>query len=127
MREKKKILIVDDEPNVRQLVINILSKDYTVLTAADGEEALSIARSQQPDLILMDIMMPEMDGYSACHALKRDEATSTIPVVIVTALGQELNKKFAREMGADEYLTKPFNIQNLRDTVKRLVQPGSSS
>ena len=121
MQEKKKILIVDDEPNVRRLVTNILTKEYTVLTAGDGEEAISIARDQQPDLILMDIMMPEMDGYSACHAIKHDVLTCDIPVIIVTALGQELNKKFAEKVGADDYLTKPFSVQKLQGTISRFV------
>ena len=121
MGKKKQILIVDDEPNVRRLVSNILKKDYTVLTAADGKEAISVAHRKHPDIILMDIMMPEMDGYSACHALKCDEATSTIPVVIITALGQELNKKFAHKVGADAYLTKPFSVQDLREIIDRFV------
>ena len=122
MQKKKKILIVDDEPNVRRLVSNILSRDYSMLTAADGKEAIRVAHRKQPDLILMDIMMPEMDGYSACHALKRDNATRTIPVVLITALRQELNKKFAVKVGADGYLTKPFCIQELRDKIARLIK-----
>ncbi len=93
--EMKAILIADDESSIRLMVGSMLSKDYLVLEASDGQEAIDIARAQRPDLILMDIMMPNVDGYSACHAIKKDRITSAIPVVMVTALGQELNQKFA--------------------------------
>lgn len=113
----KKILIADDEPSIRLLVSSMLGKDYTVLEVSDGQEAINIARSQKPDLILMDIMMPKVDGYTACAALKTDQTTKKIPVVMVTGVGHELNKKLANEIDADGYITKPFSLQSLLDTI----------
>lgn len=119
--DKKKILIADDETSLRLTVGKILDKDYVVLEAANGEEAVEIAKGQKPDLILMDLIMPKMDGYAACSQIKADQATKGIPVVILTAVGHELNKKFATEMGADGYITKPFNIQELIDLITPLL------
>jgi len=113
----KKILIADDEPSIRLLVSSMLGKDYTVLEVSDGQEAINIARSQKPDLILMDIMMPKVDGYTACSALKTDQTTKKIPVVMVTGVGHELNKKLANEIDANGYITKPFSLQSLLDTI----------
>jgi CheY-like chemotaxis protein len=118
----KKILIVDDEVNIRLLVSSMLGKDYIVLKAGDGEEAIKITRNQKPDLILMDIMMPKVDGYTACHTIKQDPATKTIPIVMLTALGQELNVKLAKQTGADGYITKPFSPQDLLDAIDRLLK-----
>ena len=120
--EKKKVLVVDDEENVRHLLRSMLGNKYTVLEAKDGEVAIDIARSQRPDIILMDIMMPNIDGYTACYTIKQDPATKTIPVVMVTAVGQELNKKLANEMGASGYVTKPFTSQELLDTIDQFLR-----
>lgn len=119
--DKKKILIADDETGIRLTLGRILDKDYVVLEATNGEEAVEIAKVQKPDLILMDLIMPKMDGYAACSQIKADEATRGIPVVILTAIGNELNKKFATEMGAEGYITKPFNIQELTDVITPLL------
>lgn len=119
--DNKKILVADDEPNIRSLVSSMLGKDYTVLVAKDGQEAIDIARNQRPDLILMDIMMPNVDGYTACSRIKTDQVTKGTPVVMLTALGQELNVKLAQEIGADEYITKPFTSLDLLNTVKRFL------
>ena len=119
--DKKKILIADDETGIRLTVGRILDKDYVVLEATNGEEAVEIAKVQKPDLILMDLIMPKIDGYAACSQIKADEATKGIPVVILTAVGNELNKKFATEMGAEGYITKPFNIQELMDVITPLL------
>jgi CheY-like chemotaxis protein len=119
--DKKRILIADDETGVRTVLGKMLSKDYVVLEAANGEEAVEIARGQKPDLILMDLIMPKMDGYTACSAIKADDTTREIPVVVVTAVGHDLNKKFATEMGAAGYVTKPFNIQELIDVINPLL------
>jgi CheY-like chemotaxis protein len=119
---KKKVLIVDDEPTVRQLVRRMLSKRYAVLEAQDGVEAVDIARSQGPDIILMDILMPRMDGLTACYAIKTDQATKEIPVVMLTAIIYDLNKKLSEDvMGADGYITKPFSSQTLLKTIKQLL------
>ena len=120
---KKKVLIVDDEPTVRQLVRRMLSKDYAVLEAQDGREAVYTARSQQPDIILMDILMPRMDGLTACYVIKTDQTTKEIPVVMLTALDYDLNRKLSENvMGADGYITKPFSSQLLRGRIKQLLR-----
>jgi two-component system alkaline phosphatase synthesis response regulator PhoP len=119
--DRKKILIADDEPGVRLTVTRMLEKDYIVLEATDGKEAVYIAKEQRPALILMDLMMPRMDGYTACLEIKIDQATKLIPVVMLTAVGHELNKKFAVEMGADGYMTKPFTTQELMDVITPLL------
>ena len=118
---KKKILIADDEPHIRLLVSSMLGKDYTVLKASDGQEAIDIACKQKPDLILMDILMPREDGFTACHAIKTDEATKAIPVVMLTGIGYKLNKKLSRQIGADGYITKPFSLQDLLDIISPLL------
>ncbi|MBE9514700.1 MAG: response regulator [Chloroflexi bacterium] len=119
--EKKRILIADDEPNIRAVVARMLDKDYIVLEAANGKEAVDIAGRERPDIILMDLMMPEMDGYTACSLIKADQATKMIPVIILTAIGHEFNRKFAMEMGADAYVTKPFTPQVLADAIGPLL------
>ena len=99
----------------------MLGTEYIVLKANDGEEAINIAHSQKPNLILMDIMMPKLDGYAACSAIKADQATKGIPVVMLTGVGHELNKRLAQEVGAEGYITKPFTLPELRDTINRLL------
>lgn len=118
---KKKILVVDDEENVRRLVRRILGKENVILEAGDGEVTLDIARKQKPDLILMDISMPKMDGYTACYKLKNNEVTKAIPVIMLTGIGFALNKKLADEVGAVGYITKPFNPQELLDMVSQFL------
>jgi CheY-like chemotaxis protein len=119
--DKKRILIADDETVVRQTLGRILDKDYIVLEATNGEEAVEIAKGQKPDLILMDLIMPKMDGYTACSEIKADQATKGIPVVILTAVGHKFNKKFAMEIGAEGYVTKPFKIRELIDVITPLL------
>lgn len=118
----KKVLIVDDEPGVRQLVSKILSRHYTVIEAQDGEEAIKVTHSQNPCIVIMDMMMPRMDGLTACYAIKKDPATRSIPVVMLTAIDQELNKKLSTTiMGANKYITKPFSAQELIETIEELL------
>ena len=119
--DKKKILIADDEVNIRLLVSSMLGKDYIVLKASDGEEAVNITRNQKPDFIFMDIMMPKVDGYTACNIIKKDPVAKATPVVMLTAVGYELNKKLAKEVGADGYMTKPFTSQELLETITRFL------
>jgi CheY-like chemotaxis protein len=121
MTEKPTILIADDEPIIRLLISGLLGGDYNILEASDGEEALYIARHQRPDLILMDVMMPKIDGYTACAASKSDHLTKTIPVIMLSGVDHELNKKLAREIGADGYIIKPFTLQELRDIARDLL------
>jgi CheY-like chemotaxis protein len=116
-----KILIADDEPAVRSLVCSMLEKDYSVIGASNGKEAINIARMQKPDLILMDIMMPKVDGYIACYAIKSDPELKNIPVVMLTGIGHELNMKLSRQFGADGYLTKPFKLQDLMEVIVKFL------
>jgi two-component system, OmpR family, alkaline phosphatase synthesis response regulator PhoP len=118
----KKILIVDDEMTVRRLVKRLLSKEYAVIEAENGVEAIDIAKSQKPDLILMDMMMPKMDGLSACYEIKQDVSTRQIPVVMLTAITHDLNKRLSENvMGANGYITKPFNAVELISTIRELL------
>lgn len=118
---KKTVLVVDDEPGIRQLVYKILSKDYALLEAQDGQEAISIASNEKPDIILMDMMMPRMDGLTACYAIKTDPVTKEIPVIMLTAISYELNKKVSEDvMGASGYITKPFTREALLEAIGQL-------
>ncbi len=119
--EEKKILIADDEVYVRLLVKSILGKDYVVLEASDGEEAVDMARTQRPDLILMDIMMPKLDGVGACNIIKSDSDTAAIPVIMLSARRDRLDQEYAKDMGADGYITKPFSAKSLPDVIARFL------
>ena len=118
---KKKVLIVDDEPNVRRLSHKILSNKFDIVEAEDGRQAIDVATAQKPDVILMDMMMPKMDGLTACHVIRNDPATKSIPVIMVTAIGFELNIKLSEQMGAAGYVTKPFSPQDLLDTIEQVL------
>jgi len=120
--EKPSILVVDDEQTIRSLARAFLSGKFILLEACDGDEAVDIARKHKPDLILMDIIMPNMDGYQACSMIKRDKSTRSIPVVMLTGLGYEHNKKLAEEAGADGYITKPFTQKELLDTISKFLK-----
>jgi CheY-like chemotaxis protein len=114
-----KILIVDDEAGIRLMVVRMLGEDYTVLEAADGEEAVTLTRLHKPSLVLMDILMPGKDGYSACHEIKTDPETRSIPVVMVSAIGHKLNERLSAEVGADGYITKPFSVEKLLEAIAK--------
>ncbi len=120
--KKACILVGDEEQYIRLLARRLLSDKFTVLEASDGAEAVDMAREHKPDLILMDIMMPNVDGYNACSMIKTDQATKRIPVVMLTGIGYELNKKLAKEMGADDYITKPFTSEKLLDTIGKFLE-----
>jgi two-component system, OmpR family, alkaline phosphatase synthesis response regulator PhoP len=115
----KKILIVDDEKDiVEMLKYNIEKEGYTVLTALNGNRALEQARENKPDLILLDVMMPEMDGWEVCKQLMRDEKTERIPVIFLTAKGSEVDEVVGLELGADDYIIKPISIRKLIARIK---------
>jgi CheY-like chemotaxis protein len=120
-----RILIADDEANIRLMVLRMLGRDYTILEAADGEEAVKLTRLHKPSLVLMDIMMPGKDGYSACHEIKMDPQTKSIPVVMVSAIGHKLNERLSADVGADGYITKPFSVEALLEVISKYV-PGSA-
>ena len=118
----KVILIVEDDPKSLTLTRDLLQRSgYTTIEATDGEQGVVLAKSRKPDLILMDIMMPVVDGYTACYNIKRDEATREIPVVMLTSIDYELNKELAKRLSADGYITKPFTPQELLDVVKQFL------
>jgi two-component system phosphate regulon response regulator PhoB len=118
---KKTILVADDDPEIREALRQMLSKDYIVLEAADGEEAMNVAHSRHPDVILLDVVMPKIDGYAVCHEIKKDPTTKAICVIILSALGQELNKVLSTKLGAEEHISKPVAMQDLLDTVSRCL------
>ncbi len=108
------ILVVEDETQVRSNIQDILElSDYQVLTAANGELGLQLAQSHSPDLILCDIMMPGMDGYQALAALRETESTANIPVILLTAKAERSDQRQGMELGADDYITKPFTPDEL--------------
>ncbi len=118
----KLILIVEDEAKTLKLIRDLLQvSGFTTIEATDGKQGVELAKARKPDLILMDIMMPQMDGYTACYAIKKDKATKAIPVVILTNLDYELNKKLGRDMGAAGYITKPFGRQELLDVISQFL------
>jgi len=118
-----RVLVVDDvDVNVRLLEAKLSSEYFTVVTASSGEEALRMARSEHPDIILLDVMMPEMDGFEACRRLKADPATDGIPVVMVTALSEVADRVRGLQSGADDFLTKPVNDVALFARVRSLVR-----
>jgi CheY-like chemotaxis protein len=116
------ILVVDDEPPVRALCAEILADEgYVVLMARDGREALVLARSQPPALILMDIMMPGLDGLAACYALQADAATRHIPIILMSAFGDARARAATASCAAAAILPKPFDLENLLSTVHKLT------
>ena len=114
----KRILVVDDKPNNLSLVTSILRPDYEVLLANNGERALTIARDQIPDLILLDIMMPGISGFDVCSILKKDPATAEIPVIFLTARNDSDDFEKAYDIGAVDYTTKPINVKELMMRIK---------
>ena len=117
-----KILIIEDEKDIRQLVIYTLQyAGYQVVAGVNGEEAVALARQERPDLILMDVRMPRMDGYQAAHLIKNDELTQHIPIVFLSAKGQESEVEHGFEVGAEDYLIKPFNPTELIDRIRSVV------
>ncbi len=117
--EKKKILVVDDQVDlVKTLQFALEFEQYKVLVSYNGEDALNQARKENPDLILLDVMLPKLDGYKVCRLLKFDEHYKHIPILMMTAKSQEKDKLIGKETGADEYITKPFDMEKLLEKVK---------
>ena len=114
----KKILVVDDEVYILHILdFSLGAEGYEVLTAADGDEAIRMARTEKPDLIVLDIMMPKVDGFEACRRLKADTETSAIPVILLTAKGREVDRQMGMEVGADDYIVKPFSPTRLIEKI----------
>ena len=119
----KKVLIVDDEEHIRELIkFNLKKEGYDTEVAVNGTEALKLIREIKFDLILLDLMLPEIDGLEVCKEIRRNEETSDIPVMMITAKGEEFDKVLGLELGADDYITKPFSIRELMARVKALLR-----
>lgn len=126
--DKLRILIADDDAITRRLIANMLKPEgCRVLSARDGSEAVDIACRDKPDIILMDVLMPVMDGYTALGEIKRDSITGGIPVVMLTAIDLPMNRKLAEGLGASGYLTKPFTRSDLLEAVSRFVPVGAGN
>ena len=116
---QKKILVVDDEVDlVETLRFPLEMEGFNVLVSYNGEDALNQTRKENPDLILLDLMLPKLDGYKVCRLLKFDERYKHIPILMLTAKTQEKDKLLGKETGADEYITKPFDIDELMKKIK---------
>jgi DNA-binding response OmpR family regulator len=120
---KKRILLVDDEVQLVEMVkLRLEANDYEVITAYDGQEALDKARKEKPDLMILDLMLPKVDGYKVCRMLKFDEKYKSIPIILFTARAQESDEKLGFEVGADAYIIKPFEPQILMGKIKELIK-----
>jgi len=125
---KPRILVVDDEPEAVELIeFNLKQSGYTVSTAGDGAEALKKARGQTPDLIVLDVMLPEMDGFEICKTLRLDPTTLRVPIIMVTAKAAEIDRVLGLELGADDYLTKPFSTRELLLRIKKILSRGQTA
>ena len=119
---KGKILVVDDEIYIVLILdVSLGMEGYEVVTALDGEQAIEKANSEHPDLIVLDIMMPKLDGYETCKRLKADDATRGIPVILLSAKGRNIDQKIGFEVGADDYITKPFSPRKLVERINAIL------
>lgn len=120
---KPTILIVDDEPDAVELVaFNLRTAGFNVLCADNGGEALALIRKQVPELIVLDVMLPQVDGLEVCKLLRRDAATAGVPVIMLTARAAEIDRVLGLELGADDYVTKPFSPRELVLRIKNLLR-----
>ena len=119
----QRVLIVEDEPDIRALLVFHLEREgYHVTQCRNGAEALRVARSGPPDLILLDLMLPEMDGLEVCRRLRQDPATQAVPVVMLTARGDEVDRVLGLELGADDYVVKPFSPRELVARIRAVLR-----
>ena len=127
-----RVLIVEDEPDIRELVVHHLKREgYQVSVAASGEEALRQVQASPPDLVLLDLMMPAMNGLKVCRRLRQDPVTASLPIVMLTAKGDEVDRVLGLELGADDYVVKPFSPKELLARVRAVLRrslpaPGAS-
>jgi two-component system alkaline phosphatase synthesis response regulator PhoP len=122
MAEASRILLVDDEPSIVKMVGKRLEVEgFNVLVAMDGQDALAKARAEAPDLIVLDLMLPKLNGYEVCTMLKQDARYQKTPIIIFTAKTQDKDEKMALECGADAYMRKPFRAQELLEKIRSLI------
>ena len=118
-----KVLLVEDEENIRQLIRYNLEKEYyQVLEAADGLQGIKMAKAEKPDLVILDLMLPGADGLEVCRTLKGNALTSAVPIIMLTARSEEIDKVIGLELGADDYMTKPFSPRELVARVKAVLR-----
>ncbi|MCX7902982.1 MAG: response regulator transcription factor [Caloramator sp.] len=119
----EKILLIDDELHIIELLkYNLETNGYKVFYALNGREGLKLAVEKKPDLILLDVMLPEMDGFDVCKEIKKNEIISNIPIIMLTAKSEEFDKILGLELGADDYITKPFSVRELLARVKVVLR-----
>jgi len=120
--DRKRILVVDDEIYIVHILeFSLTMEGYQVLTAADGEEAMRLIEQERPDLVVLDIMMPKMDGYEVCRRLRQDEQLKGIPVILLSAKGRAVDREVGLQAGADDYITKPFSPRKLLEKIRDLL------
>jgi len=123
---KGKILIVEDDRDIVEMVeYNLREEGYATVSALNGEDGVRLAGSEQPDLIILDIMLPVIDGFEVCRTLKSDDKTSQIPIIILSAKSQETDKVVGLELGADDYVTKPFSPRELIARIRAILRRGA--
>lgn len=123
---KGKILIVEDDRDIVEMVeYNLQEEGYVTISALNGEDGVNLAGSEQPDLIILDIMLPVIDGFEVCRTLKSDDKTSYIPIIILSAKSQETDKVVGLELGADDYVTKPFSPRELIARIRAIMRRGA--
>ena len=119
---KGKILVVDDEIYIVHILdFSLGMEGYEVITALDGEQALDRMKAEKPDLVVLDIMMPKLDGYEVCKSIKSNPATKQTPVILLSAKGRNVDQKLGFDVGADDYITKPFSPRKLVERINQLL------
>jgi len=125
---RKKILLVDDSATTLMMEQMVLrGQSYDIVTAKNGREAVAVAASEQPDLILLDVVMPEMNGFEACRLIRMHEATKSVPIIMVTTKGEEQNVETGFESGCSDYITKPINGAELLTKVRSYLEAGGAA
>tara|TARA_B100000315_G_scaffold219503_1_gene221476 strand:+ start:192 stop:590 length:399 start_codon:yes stop_codon:yes gene_type:complete len=123
-----KILVVDDDPDIVMLLnTRLKASGYEVISASDGEEGLRSIRENKPNLVILDVMMPKMNGFQVSRMVKFDKKLKNIPIILLTARGQEKDKSTGAQVGADEYMTKPFDSKVLMATIERLLKASAAA
>lgn len=121
--KKPRILIVDDEPDALELIkFNMKESGYQVVTAPDGRKALETIKNERPDLVVLDLMLPEVDGLEVCKIIRRNAETSDLPIIMLTAKAAEIDRVLGLELGADDYMTKPFSPRELMLRIRNLLK-----
>ena len=122
MADEKRVLIIEDDPDIRKVLsMRLEINGFSVMEAEDGQQGLDMAKSETPDLIIADLMMPKMDGFEACRMIRFDDNIKDIPIIVLSALSEEDERKKAFESGADAYFIKPFDLELLLNKIKSLT------